>query len=317
MTWKFKGSLPAAAMMTMVVSTQAHAGFTYDLRRQPLSNALLKSSNPVVTINFALNFTAASQNNDGLFGYTSLATHSPEHTNSRINLSINQYVSDPDFYNHPANDGDLQRRAHTCTDAVDFGEGKKLSIADLAATVITENDLAFPAIPSSLIWKGNLSKRRFWDVSSTANWNNLTTGNMTSVYNSGDNVTFDDSASNFSVILNTFVTPSSVTINANSNYTLSGSGSIGGSTSIAKSGNGTLSLGMSNSYSGGTFLNAGILAVNADADLGSSTGNLTFNGGTLAITGNALPVFPAARNIALDKWRRRLQHRQQLTHVHP
>jgi fibronectin-binding autotransporter adhesin len=49
--------------------------------------------------------------------------------------------------------------------------------------------------------------------------------------------------------------------------------------SLVKQGTGTLTLTGANAYSGGTFFNGGILAVNSDANLG--TGLLTFNGGTL------------------------------------
>ncbi|MBV8275365.1 MAG: autotransporter-associated beta strand repeat-containing protein, partial [Verrucomicrobia bacterium] len=57
------------------------------------------------------------------------------------------------------------------------------------------------------------------------------------------------------------------------------SGVIGGAGSFTMSGSGTLALTATNTYSGGTNLNGGTLAVNSDANLG--TGALSFNGGTL------------------------------------
>src|SRR5262245_30533660 len=77
--------------------------------------------------------------------------------------------------------------------------------------------------------------------------------------------------------------------------TLSGvlSGSAGG---IAKDGAGTLLLSGNNSYAGGTFLNAGILKVTADSNLGAAASALTFNGGTLQF-GSGLN---SARNITLN-----------------
>ena len=57
-------------------------------------------------------------------------------------------------------------------------------------------------------------------------------------------------------------------------------GVILGSGSLTKIGSGTLTLTGTNTYSGGTTLTAGTLAINTDASLG--TGTLTLNGGTLA-----------------------------------
>jgi outer membrane autotransporter protein len=57
------------------------------------------------------------------------------------------------------------------------------------------------------------------------------------------------------------------------------SGAIGGVGSLSKIGAGTLILGGVNTYSGGTSLNGGTVAVNSDGNLG--TGALTFDEGTL------------------------------------
>jgi autotransporter-associated beta strand protein len=73
-------------------------------------------------------------------------------------------------------------------------------------------------------------------------------------------------------------------------------GGIQGAGSLTKTGTGVVTLTGSNSYAGGTFLNAGILNVNSDAALGNASGGLTFNGGTL----QAGAALSSARNIALN-----------------
>jgi len=68
-------------------------------------------------------------------------------------------------------------------------------------------------------------------------------------------------------------------------------GGVGGM--LIKEGTGTLTLTGPNTYSGGTALNAGILAVNGDGNLG--TGALSFNGGAL----EALSGITSAKTISI------------------
>jgi autotransporter-associated beta strand protein len=74
------------------------------------------------------------------------------------------------------------------------------------------------------------------------------------------------------------------------------SGIIQGTGSLTKLGPGTLTLSGNNSYSGGTTINRGILAISADINLGSASGRLTFNGGTL----QTLASFTTARATTLN-----------------
>ncbi len=61
-------------------------------------------------------------------------------------------------------------------------------------------------------------------------------------------------------------------------------GVIGGAGSLSKTGAGTLFLEAANTYSGGTFVNGGVLQINSDASLGASTGNVTIGNATLEVT---------------------------------
>jgi len=65
---------------------------------------------------------------------------------------------------------------------------------------------------------------------------------------------------------------------------------------LKKVGGGTLTLTGSNTYTGGTQLFGGVLAVSADANLGAASGGLTFDEGTLQNTA----AFASARDITLE-----------------
>ena len=81
----------------------------------------------------------------------------------------------------------------------------------------------------------------------------------------------------------------------NRSDTLSLGGIISGSGTVRQAGTGTTILTGANSYAGGTFLDAGILQVAADGNLGAAAGGLIFDGGTLQTTAS----FATARNATL------------------
>ncbi|MBT8584565.1 hypothetical protein G6694_07975 [Polynucleobacter paneuropaeus] len=98
----------------------------------------------------------------------------------------------------------------------------------------------------------------------------------------------------------------SLTITSSSTASAQSSGGvISGVTNLIYNGSGTLTLAGTNTYSGGTTINGGILSISADANLGtapaSAATNLVINNGsTLLITGQSGAVTLAAtRNIAL------------------
>lgn len=136
-------------------------------------------------------------------------------------------------------------------------------------------------------WKGGSGTA--WDINTTANWK--TPGTDPDFYFEADKVLFDGTASGTNITLDTAVTPSSVTFNFDSpvTYTLSGTGSIGGSTGIDKDGSGTLSLGGSNSYSGDVNLNAGAIVLTNATALGNFIGStIVADGATLDLNGQTI-----------------------------
>ena len=103
-----------------------------------------------------------------------------------------------------------------------------------------------------------------WNSSLPGAWQDATLANVS--YCPGLSVVFDDTATGVSplaVTLNTAVSPSSLTAsNGAQTYLLTGSGSItGASTSLIKSGSGTLILAVGCAYGGGLSINGGTLQI--------------------------------------------------------
>ena len=105
----------------------------------------------------------------------------------------------------------------------------------------------------------NAGANNLWDTTSS-NWNS---GSSNTTFSSGAAVTFNDNnpsntTANYSVTLNTTVSPGSVTVNnSGGNYVISGTGGIAGTGSLSKSGSGSLTLDTVNTFTGGTTINAG------------------------------------------------------------
>ena len=138
------------------------------------------------------------------------------------------------------------------------------------------------------IWSGAVNTN--WDINTTANWklNSAATN-----YFDLSPVLFDDSVgSGFTTVnLVTNVQPSAVTVSNNTKSyiltTSSGSG-INGSTSLSKSGTGTLTLvNLTNGFTGGAVINAGTVVLSSST-LGSSdiadNGSLVFSNGIQTVT---------------------------------
>jgi outer membrane autotransporter protein len=69
------------------------------------------------------------------------------------------------------------------------------------------------------------------------------------------------------------------------NWTTTIDNAVAGTDGLRKTGAGTLVLGGTGTYTGGTEIDAGVLSVSADANLGDLGGAVTLDGGTLRVTG--------------------------------
>jgi len=154
-----------------------------------------------------------------------------------------------------------------------------------------EVDLQITGNIDALIWKGAANGSGQWDTSN----NNWTASGVVSQYADGKYVFFDDSANGsgtLTVTINNLgagaMAPLSTAFNNTSTgktYIINGfaaSDGIGGTGTLQKTGNGTVTINAtSNSYTGDTTVSGGTLALGAAAKL-NGTQNITI-GGTAAV----------------------------------
>lgn len=146
--------------------------------------------------------------------------------------------------------------------------------------------------PTNLFWLGDGALNN-WD-SSTSNWVN---GATAFAFQAGDSVFFNDAgAPNTNVNLVIAALPATVTFSNTVHYTLQGDGSIGGATGLTKTNTGTVTLLTTNSYTGPTIVNGGVLEVqnigisgtpSAIGTANSSPTNLVLSGATFRYSGTS------------------------------
>lgn len=148
------------------------------------------------------------------------------------------------------------------------------------------NTITYTGSAASLTWKGNDGTNpTFWDLGTTLNWDNSGADR----FFSNDLVTFDDSASSYTVaIQGASVSPGNMVFNHSANYTVNG-GTIVGTGSLTKSGSGTLTLAQAsgtNSFGGALQINGGTLSVSSLNRIGGSGSSraIQLGGGTLEYT---------------------------------
>jgi autotransporter-associated beta strand protein len=149
---------------------------------------------------------------------------------------------------------------------------------------------------ASLVWRGTNSST--WD-NATTNW--LNAGSADKFW-PNDAVTFDDSSTNGAVALVGSVRPRAVLVTNTSRAFVFDGGSLDGSTTIVKSGSGSLTLSATNNYAGGTKLIGGTLMLGSTAANASALGTnaVTLDGGTLQIYGYGLSSTPSYGTFAND-----------------
>ena len=144
--------------------------------------------------------------------------------------------------------------------------------------------------PSNLIWRGD-GVTNLWAVGSGTNWFD---GTNLVAFNTGDTVTLDDTGTNTPALnLTGALAAGTVYVLAEQDYTFGGVGFLAGSTLLYKTGSGQLNLNTTNTYSGGTLINDGVVQVGDGVNFsGSISGNIT-NNDTL-IFNNPGPVSSSA-----------------------
>jgi fibronectin-binding autotransporter adhesin len=124
----------------------------------------------------------------------------------------------------------------------------------------------------NLTWVGDGAGSGLWNVAGDVDWFD-NTSSASSVFNTGDYVTFDNTSPNQTVNLSPpFVSPSSVTVNSAS-YTFTGNGAISGSAALTNASSGTLTILTTNNNTGGTTINSGSRVQVGNGTLGGAIGS--------------------------------------------
>src|SRR3989442_5350676 len=160
-------------------------------------------------------------------------------------------------------------------------------------------NLVFPSRASNLLTNNNINNSKFNSI--TISGSGYTLGGSAITLGAGGLADSSIAGTNTVNLATTFAATRTVTV-SNAGTTLTITGVISGAGGLTKAGAGTVTLGAANTYTGVTTINAGTIAVAADAGLGTAPavatpGKLTFGGGTLRTTASF--TLAANRGIAL------------------
>ena len=128
-------------------------------------------------------------------------------------------------------------------------------------------------VAGSIIWNGNSSN--VWDFANAPNFTLASNPEVTDeTFVTGDKVLFPAGTGKYNITLKGELEADSIIIEGGSNYVFNGTGSIVGKSKLIKRGKGTLTVNTDNTYTGGTRISEGILAVSSLSNATQATGNL-------------------------------------------
>lgn len=175
-----------------------------------------------------------------------------------------------------------------------------------------------PTASDSVQWDATCGANRSTTLGGNVNWGKIivtspggtitiantasSTINLTGL--SGTGIDMSAATQNLTID-NPVALQASQTWNVGASRTLTvGNYAISGSYGLTKSGSGTLTLSGANTYTGSTTISGGVLSINGENRLGATPGSatpgyLTFDGGTLKVTGSTAITLSANRGVAI------------------
>jgi autotransporter-associated beta strand protein len=143
-----------------------------------------------------------------------------------------------------------------------------------------------------LVWQGG-NPDSTWDAATTPNFKNP--ANAFVVFTYGDNVTFNNTSANTSIVISNSLTPSLVTVNGTQPYSFAGPGSITGFGGLIDNDSGVVTMTGINTYTGGT-----VISNNATLSLGNgNSGPDGFVAGVVYINTNGVLDYNYSNNVAI------------------
>lgn len=172
---------------------------------------------------------------------------------------------------------------------VTYGNGTYGSTDSTAATKLPQFAglgvirVGEPPVARNLLWTGAASN--FWGTIFPEE--NYLLGGAPTVFQAGDNLTFDDSSTAYPVSIDGNVQAGIITLNGTLPYVIQGpSGGIGGGASIVMNNTGGVTLGgTSSGFTGTVTVNAGVLTVGDNLALGANSGVTIANGAQVNLNG--------------------------------